>query len=219
MFNKTKMSKKLNEVFMKKIACLSLCLLMSSASATIIDFEDLAVVVGGNAIGPNQVSNNFLFTSTTSHTHLMNTVGGANSGSTFLTVDHSAGVNQLTMSNFGNNAPFSLSSFDLGEVGVSHATSIKVVGNLVGGGSLMEILFLDGQLSVGGSISFETFTLTGWDNLESVNFLAIDGPGLVGDWFWGLDNINTAPAAVPEPVTAALLGLGLIGMRFSRKRA
>lgn len=201
---------------MKKITSLAFCLFMGSANAAVINFEDLAVSVGDNIIGGDRLSNSFLFNSSTDHTHLINNAHDSNSGSTFLVVDHGASVtNSLTMSNFNNNAPFSLVSFDLGEVGNGFATTISLVGNLVGGGTLNAAFNLDGIVSTGGSINFETFTLSGWTNLESVVFLATAGNGPA--MFWGLDNINTTSASVPEPTTAALLALGLAGIGFSRK--
>ena len=198
---------------MKKLAYLTLVLAVGSTNAAVIDFEDIAVSAGSQSVAGDRISGGFTFDLSTDHSHLANNIFDGNSGSTFLVTDDFNGDNDLTMSAIGGSA-FSLSSFELGEfdsVG-GFATTIDLVGTLLGGGSLTASFTLDGISSTSGSNNFETFTLSGWDNLVSVNFNASAG---AGGKYWAIDNIDTA--SVPEPTSIALLGLGLAGIRLSRK--
>ena len=197
---------------MKKLTCLSFCLLIGSANAAIIDFEDVAVASGTNSDSGDLTSGGFSFDLLADHSHLANNNASGNSGSTFLIVDNYSGPNALNLS-ATSGATFSLSSIDLGEVNPVKglATEVSLIGNLLGGGILNATITLDGIVSSGGSNNFETFAL-GWTNLTDVTFTATAGSG---DHYWAIDNINTA--SVPEPATLALIGLGLAGIRLSRK--
>jgi hypothetical protein len=97
--------------------------------------------------------------------------------------------------------PFNLLSFDYSEHDTfSAAGTVTFTGNFVGGGSISKDVTTDGVFG------FESATFAGFNNLSSVVF---SYPGTNGVYFQ-LDNISVT--AVPEPSSAALLGLGLISM-------
>lgn len=97
--------------------------------------------------------------------------------------------------------PFNLLSFDYAEfLTISPAGTITFTGNFVGGGSISKDVTSDGVFG------FESATFAGFNNLSSVVWY---GTGTNGVTFQ-LDNISVT--AVPEPSSAALLGLGLISM-------
>jgi hypothetical protein len=85
--------------------------------------------------------------------------------------------------------------------------TIQVTGSLFGGGSVVESFFTVADV-------FTPYALSGaFADLVSVEFRGFGA----GDDILALDNINT-DAAVPEPTVLALLGLGLSGLVFDRRR-
>lgn len=190
------------------IAGLVLSVSTFANAGVILDFEDVAVSTGANSIGGDRLSNGFTFDSESDHTHLANNSFDGNSGSTFLVVDGFVGTNSLNIYQT-NGDTFSISSFDLGEwnSGGGLATSINIIGFLVGGATINTTLNIDGILSVAGSNNFESFNL-GWSNLESISFSAATGSG---SSYWAIDNIDTS-SAVPEPSTLAIFALGIMGL-------
>jgi MYXO-CTERM domain-containing protein len=125
---------------------------------------------------------------------------------------------------------FSLHGFDAAEgfigngLPVRFASFIQVVGTLAGGGSVSELIALDGiNDSVGGQDDFQSFALSGaFDNLVSVDFIGLDANQLAatspgGDNLFSLDNVSVT--ATPEPGALALFALGIAGLLRGGRRS
>jgi hypothetical protein len=208
--------------FTSLIAAALLTLTAAPSYAGLIDFEDVAVGTGPANITTQAsvTSDGFLFTSSSNHIHLTHNYSGANpaNDTTFLTTDNNSGTSILTMSLVGGGA-FDLGQFDLTEhvlTGNGDASIVHLVGQLLGGGTVTADFTLDGlHDGVGGIDDFQTF-LVNFVNVTSVEFSATAGGG---DRGFSLDNLDTALiAAVPEPGSLALLGLGFAGLVAMRKR-
>ncbi|MCA9501631.1 MAG: PEP-CTERM sorting domain-containing protein [Spirochaetaceae bacterium] len=97
------------------------------------------------------------------------------------------------------------------------ALSIDVTGLLDGGGSVQRQITLDGiSDGPGGVADFETFVFdASWTNLTQVVFHGVR-PGSTLPHI-KIDNIEVQAAVVPEPSTAMLVLLGLMGLGASRR--
>jgi hypothetical protein len=188
------------------------------AFALTISFEDLAQAPGSNAIGGDLVSFGYLFDSLTGHSHLVNDNFNSFNGTTWAGFDNTFGVETITMSAV-SGATFSLAAADFSEFFVDggEAQTVAVTGNFFGGGSIFQLITLDGVADGAGAANDFQTELFGaaWTNLVNVTF---DATGTGNEW-WALDNVVVDEiAAVPEPSTWLMLGSGL-ALVYARRRA
>lgn len=169
--------------------------------------------------GGDRTSGGFLFDTLLDHSHIDDGTGwGTNNGTKILVIDAFGGPNNVTFSPIGG-APFALTAIDLSKANTfstTSAQSVEVTGNLLGGGTVSTTLALSG-------FAFTTFAFdSSWSNLSSVVLNGI-GSACCGDVpgnYYAVDNIVVTVAAVPEPATLSLLGLGsvyVVGRRSRRK--
>lgn len=197
---------------MKKIlGCLIFSLFVGTANATVIDFEDAYTDLGYTGQPTNYYSADGL------------TIGG----NYFGLID---GVSQGDAGNFdleGTNGPSSLAVNTISHtIDLIFGSTINLALDLgIDFGNTSNITintYLNGSL-VSSSLDAYTDTLNNglgtwstlsWSNIDRVTLNATSG------WrAWSIDNLQFDNAtSVPEPATLALLGLGLAGIGFSRKK-
>ena len=224
------------------LATLVLAGSVGSAQAATINFEDLALDPFG--VGGDRTSGGYFFDTALNHAHIDDGTGGWNTsnGSQFMMIDNVTnnpnGITNKTTFSPTTGAPFALNSIDISEAGgvfaspppnnFTTALQIVVTGNPFGGGiPVSRTLTLDYNPSTNPPFGFQTFTFNSdWDNLASVILEGLGAtccgptPATRGNYF-AIDNIVVETAAVPEPGTLTLLGLGsayLFGRRRRNRR-
>jgi hypothetical protein len=179
------------------------------ANAAVIDFEDLGVASGSRYDPPDDAvitSGGYTFVNgpneaCCSDLHFANNNGQDVAGTTEL-ISHG----DVIAMNAGSDS-FSLLSFDFGSSFGESFTSLIVVGQYSGGGSVTQNFSIDGDLT-----TLETILLSGaFNNLTSVNWLATGGQQI-----FSLDNISVV--AVPIPAAAWLFGSALAGLGWLRRK-
>jgi len=100
-----------------------------------------------------------------------------------------------------------------------NATSLQLIGDLVGGGTVTQTLLLDGIIDGSNGVNdFQAAVLNGyWSSsaLSSLRFTGFNAAGAGGGFT--LDNIVIA-TAVPEPSSLALFAAALGALGLGRKR-
>lgn len=185
----------------------------TASSTTIIDFEGV-LSVGQTSTGSNvtpYTEDGFTLTSSGSGSVYHNDIfadgfGFNDNGSDFLGWCGVCFGSPYTFSTTDGGV-FSLTSIDFSNLTIgSDVGSIDIVGYFFGGGSI--------------STSFDpivnlwtTVVFSGFSNLTSFDISAASNGNNLA-----MDNIVLNTATVPEPISIVLLGLGLAGIGFSRKK-
>ena len=174
-------------------------------NATILDFEGIASA-GTVTSYNNQTLTHNGFDIFKSHGHVISSTyfptlynnHNANHGSDWLMHD-SGGPQTITLTGGGD---FSIQSMEYASYR-SDSGNVTITGTYSAGGTIVDtILFTP---------FFATYNFSSaWIGLSSINFQGFGGASY--------DNIVLNEASVPEPTTLALLGLGIFGLGFSRRK-
>ncbi len=188
----------------------------AQAAVLTLDFEEQASGSCAGA-GSSFVSQGVQFVSTGGTTSFFACNAGVVGNQTSRAMVEASGQSDFDMT-LASGDPFDLLSFDAGSRKGSAsliATGIRLTGFINGGGMVTTDIALNGDL-------FENFSLTGFLNLASVSWLALNPLASVPNPQFVFDNvvINNAPSAVPVPAAVWLFGTGILGLiGFSKRKA
>jgi hypothetical protein len=200
--------------FKKSLLALTLCA-AGVANASVVDFNTNA----DNAYFSSSVtSQGFNITPNTAQDYNIGTMSnfdgnGMSNGSIYLGLwSNTYAVAAFTMTSV-SNALFSLQSFDLDngyQSNTQRTSSITIVGTLANKATVSETFS-----NLASVVNFQTYLLnSSFQGLTSATF-TVSGDSDVRALF---DNLVVNTAAVPEPGSLALLGLGIFGLAAARKK-
>ena len=189
----------------------SLALSAAAAQASIIDFNTHPFD-GGNPI----LESGFTFNFNAAGWGVFSSGACCNlnyNGTAALYADGDrSGSNASSVMSLTGGGTFSVSAFDAASYWNGATGTLNVIGNIFGGGTV--------SASFGVNSTFQSFSLTGFNNLVSLQFQDSASGGFLSAPGFGVDNINLDPSAVPEPETYAMMlaGLGLLGFVARRRK-
>lgn len=217
---------------MKKFICLLFCLFIGSANATIINngsFEtgnfnswttqDITPQFFPLSVGASGVNPGFgLFSASPTDGNFAALNGFDGGGPGVISLSQNITVTSLSTVVFDYRAGWDMQSF----VGSTLNRSFDVNISSLSGSNLASFNILT---AAAGTQNVDTGNLLGSVDLSSfigqtvnISFDWTIPEPFTGPAFFQLDNITSTSATVASPASVALLGLGLAGLMFSRKR-